>query len=940
MAGGLELAKAYVQIIPTTDGIAGNIASLLGGESASAGKSAGSNFSSSFASSLTGVGSTLTETVSRPLAGVFREIMDASMDYEAGMSEVKAISGATADEMSLLGEKAMDMASVTKFTTAETAEAYKYMAMAGWDTADMVNSLSAVMYLAGASGESLGRTSDIVTDAMTAFGMAADENSKVLKDGYIVEVSNAQRFTDVLAAASNNANTNVDMLGESFKYVAPIAGSMAYSVEDTAIALGLMANSGIKAAMGGTALRNILVNMANPTSNMAAAMDALGVSLDDGEGNMYTLKEIMDQLRASFSDVDVDLEGYNNYINELTAGLENGIYTQEEYNSAVEGAAEIYLQAADAQKASLAASLAGKYGMAGLLSIVTATEEDYNRLAEAIYNSNGATQEMYEITTDNAQGAVMKLDSALNVLFTSLGEYIIPAFTELVLSAVDAVNWFNGLDDGAKKLILTLGMIAIAIGPVLTVAGNIVQTVGLIGPAVSGVTTVVSTSGSIIGTIISAISGGVSSLFALIVANPIVLVIAAIVAAAVAAAVLIVKNWDEIKAKAKEVGKWISDKFTKAAEDIEHIWGAITGFFSGIWDGIMGVFSGIGEWFHEKFSDAKERAAEAWSNVKERFSEAYENVKSAFADAGDWFREKFTDAKEKAASAWGDAREKFSGVYDKVKSAFADVGEWFHEKFTEAKEKAASAWSDAKEKYAEIYEEIKSAFDGVADWFHEKFSDAKDWAAEAWSNAKEKFSEAYENVKSVFADAGDWFREKFETARDKAVGAWDNISSKFSTVWDNIKGAFKLGDALTWGRDMMGNFIKGIREKWDGLKEAVSNIGQGIKDRLGHSHPKTGPLADDYKWMPDMMELFAKGIRDNERLITEQLEDSFNFSIPALDYPSIRVGNVDFSGTAGSLGRTNNTTYSFTFNSPERLDPVSAARETKKVMQQMAMGYV
>ena len=223
-------------------------------------------------------GGTLTKTITLPVVGLGTAVLKTGMDYEAGMSKVQAISGATGDEMTLLGQKAMEMAAKTKFSTADSAEAYQYMAMAGWKAGDMVDGLAGIMNLAAASGENLGTTSDIVTDALTAFGLKASDSG---------------RFADVLAAASNNANTNVSMLGESFKYVAPVAGAMGYSVEDVSVALGLMANSGIKASQAGTSLRSAMTNMASPTENMAIVMDKYGISLTDADGKMLSFAEVM-----------------------------------------------------------------------------------------------------------------------------------------------------------------------------------------------------------------------------------------------------------------------------------------------------------------------------------------------------------------------------------------------------------------------------------------------------------------------------------------------------------------------------------------------------------------------------------------------------------------------------------------------------------------------
>ena len=201
--------------------------------------------------------------------------------------KVAAVSGATGEDLDSLREKAREMGEKTQFSASEAADAMNYMAMAGWKTKDMLDGIDGIMNLAAASGEDLATTSDIVTDALTAFGMSADESG---------------HFADILAAASSNANTNVSMLGESFKYVAPVAGAMGYNAEDVSLALGLMANSGIKASSAGTSLRNILTNMANPTDKMSAAMDKLGIELDDGKGNMLSLREIMQNLRTGFGE--------------------------------------------------------------------------------------------------------------------------------------------------------------------------------------------------------------------------------------------------------------------------------------------------------------------------------------------------------------------------------------------------------------------------------------------------------------------------------------------------------------------------------------------------------------------------------------------------------------------------------------------------------------
>lgn len=290
-------------------------------------------------------------------------------DFESMMSQVKAISGATGQDFEDLTAKAKEMGATTKFTATQSAEAFNYMAMAGWQPTQMIDGISGVMNLAAASGEDLGTTSDIVTDAITAFGLQAGD---------------AGHFADVLAQASANANTNVGMLGESFKYVAPVAGAMNYTVEDTSLALGLMANASVKGSMAGTSLKTAIANMAAPTSSMAAAMEKYGISITDSEGNMKSLKGVMDNIRSSLG------------------GL------------------------AEDEQTAAASTIFGKEAMAGMLAIVNASEDDYNKLSTAIYNSKDAAQDMADTMMDNLAGSMTLMQSAVEGVQNSFGKRLSP----------------------------------------------------------------------------------------------------------------------------------------------------------------------------------------------------------------------------------------------------------------------------------------------------------------------------------------------------------------------------------------------------------------------------------------------------------------------------------------------------------------------------------
>ncbi|MBR7059023.1 MAG: phage tail tape measure protein, partial [Neisseriaceae bacterium] len=412
---------------------------------------------------ITGAGKTLTVGLTTPIIGAGVAAVKTTADFDKSMSQVKAVSGATGKDFDALRAKAREMGATTKFSASDAADAMNYMAMAGWKSNDMLGGISGIMDLAAASGEDLATTSDIVTDALTAFGKSADDSG---------------HLADVMAAASSNANTNVSMLGESFKYVAPVAGAMKYSMEDTSIALGLMANAGIKASQGGTSLRTVLTNLAKPTDEMAQAMDDLGVSLQNDDGSMKSLREVMVDLRKGFGDLKVSPEELTEGLGKLDEALANGEITQDEYNEQVERWINKTFKAEDALKAQTAATLAGKTGMSGLLAIVNASEEDFNKLTNAVDNSKGAAHDMSEIMMDNLGGQLQIVKSGLEELAISFGDIMMPAIRDFGSFIQGLVDKLNGLDENQKQMILTIGMVVAAVGPLLLILGSAISIAG------------------------------------------------------------------------------------------------------------------------------------------------------------------------------------------------------------------------------------------------------------------------------------------------------------------------------------------------------------------------------------------------------------------------------------------------------------------------------
>ena len=412
------------------------------------------------------------------VVGLGTAAVKTAADFDSAMSKVAAVSGATGSDLEALRDKAREMGSKTKFSASEAAEAMNYMAMAGWKTEDMFSGIEGVMNLAAASGEDLATTSDIVTDALTAFGLSAKDSG---------------HFADILAAASSNANTNVSMMGETFKYCAPIAGALGFSAEDTAEAIGLMANAGIKGSQAGTALRTIMNNLSGDVKICGSSIGEVTVATTNADGSMRNLSDILADCRTAF------------------AGL------------------------TESEKAQAAESLVGKNAMSGFLALMNAGEADINKLSSAIDNCDGSAASMAETMNDNLAGQLQILKSQLEELAISFGELLMPAIRTIVGWIQKFVDWLNSMDEGTRKVIVTIALVAAAIGPVLIIVGKVISAVGTIMtlvPKLAGV--------------INAAKGVFAAFNAVCAANPYVLIIAAIVAL-VAAFIYLWNNCEEFR---------------------------------------------------------------------------------------------------------------------------------------------------------------------------------------------------------------------------------------------------------------------------------------------------------------------------------------------------------------------------------------------------------
>lgn len=535
------------------------------------------------AAKLAAVSTAAATAVAGAAAAVVGYSVKVGASFEKAMSEVQAISGASGESLENLTEKAKEMGRTTAFSASEAAEAMKYMAMAGWKEQDIISGISGVMNLAAASGESLGSVSDIVTDAMTAFKMSSEQ---------------AEHFADVLAATSSSANTNVEMLGMSFKQSAALAGTMGYSIEDVSLALGLMANAGIKGETAGMAIKNSIANMASPTKSMAAVMDQLNLSLTDSNGNMKDFRTVLTEVRKGFSGLSKD------------------------------------------EQAAAAATLFGKEAMAGMLSIVGASDADFNKLADAIDNSSGSAKKMADVMLDNLSGQFTMLKSVTEGIGISIYDKFKRPLTDALKSvtknfeglakSLESGALSGGLDTLAKTISDALVGISNWLVDVLptiinfttnfielisAVSGAIIDNWGWIEPVLMGIVgafaafkiltfvnglmaawTAIST-GAAVGT--TALGAAVAFL-----TSPIFLIAAAI-GAAIAVGILLWKNWDAIKVKALELWNYLGEAW------------------SGIKETVVGYATQLGEWVSGVWTGIKDGAANMASGVVSFFTNAF-----------------------------------------------------------------------------------------------------------------------------------------------------------------------------------------------------------------------------------------------------------------------------------------------------------------------------
>lgn len=753
-------------------------------------------------------GASIDRYISAPIRQFGKTAFNEMADFEDAMNRAGVIMGANGGEMDKLRDKAIEMGRVTKFSGTQAAEAYGYMGMAGWKSEEAIAGLEGVMNLAAASGENLGTVTDIVTDALTALKMDADETS---------------RFVDVLAQASLNSNTNVGIMGESFKYAASLAGELGYNCEDLGIAFGLMANQGIKGSQAGTAFRSAMMQMMKPTADAQEVMDKYNISLFNLDGTAKPLIQLMGEMRDSFKDVDQQTK-----VTDLTI-------------------------------------LGGARGFQFLSTIVGQADESYNKFVDTMSNSQGTAKETADKMQQSFKGQLEILKGVFSTFMLQFEKKVLPIFTKIVENVSEIITKFSNLDEGTQEIIITVGLMAAAIGPLITAIGGVITVIGTALVSIGLMVSTFTTLGALVG-----VTGGTFAAFAAAVtaAFGIIMVGIALLAGAFADLVInnndfkskLLANFDDVKKAAQELGKKIGEildvagiKHDTFLQAVQEIWKRFVNIVKPVLEWlvneikivlttIIGMVTGLGDVFKGILQIFKGEFIEGLKNI---IGGAVEVINSFTTGVFQNVLGYIDLIKNSINALRGEATAAAENVTpDTSNSQMA----------AKAFEKNAKAYIDSTKKQSTAN---KNLVDSITNSRGAMLEVQGKFAEEYAAKLDEQDVLTSEMAKKIGEDYIAGFEDKAKTMPSVAGEILDNTALKIESYFDYFN---RLGESLAiafcegtvhWGEQLQYAFadyiswaINKIGEWYDDMKKAGEELVKNFYDKIKE---KIGALETDFK---------------------------------------------------------------------------------------------
>lgn len=788
---------------------------------------------------ISSVGSNLTKAFTVPLTAMGTASVATAASFEDGMLKVQSLSGATQEEYKQLSEAAKKYGASTAWTAKDVADAMGYMALAGFDTNEILASTSGMLSLASASGEDLATVTDILTDSMTAFGDGAGD---------------ASRYADVLATTQAKSNTTVGLLGEAFKYVAPLAGSYKYKLEDVATALGMMANAGVKGSMAGTSLSSIITRLGTDTDGCRGVIEEMGVAFYNQDGSARNLSDVLKDLSDKTKNLDVE------------------------------------------QKSALAKQIAGMEAQKGLLAILNQGSKAYEDLEGKIKSCGGAASDMAANMESGMGGSLRSLKSALEGVSITLGEKLAPYVMKAAEKIKEFTTWFQNLDDKTQDMIVKCGLFVAAAGPVLMVFGKGVTAIGTLVTAgsklIGGVGSIISVGKTLfsggtkivggIGSMVTKIGSGLLPALAAIPAP--VWVVIAVIGAVVAAGVALYKNWDTIKQKAHELKEKIGEKWNQIKESTHELVLSIKEKWAGFRESVDSAVEGVETAVAEKWNRVRENTHELVVGIREKWNEMTDRLKEKTEDLKVTVVEKYHELKENAVAKFEEMREqvgtKFAELKENATARIEELRDQASEKIQNLKDSAINHFEELREKttakISEMKEKVVTNFQNLKEEAAEKITDLKERWGQRFEEAKEKIVSEVTELKEKATGR----IEEFKEAAVTKVGEFkDNATRKFHEFKE--ESVSKLREVATRGVEGFNNIRDKGNAAIDNLKSTTtsrfSEMGNTIRDKFSSI---AGNVADT----------FSK-CHDTIHGIIEKIKGFFNFEwkLPNIKLPHFKI---------------------------------------------------